>query len=134
WWRHHNHLWLGGLIAAVSGGGYLLEPGDPDAGVLIGPGGATFVAPPGIDPGAEAAYFPEDPDQFDGPGTVTAIDPDSTDPGWQPDDDDDLPPVPDAIEEEEDAAPIDAVWQTTRNVRVSNGYKAKVVITVVYET
>jgi hypothetical protein len=114
-----------GSALALSPGG-----GGGDGG-LVGPGGMAFPVPPGIDPGGGAVALPENPAEPQGRGIVTALDPDSIDPGWGPDDDDDaIPPVPD----EEDDAALDAVWQTTRFIRLSNGYTSRITVNLTYQT
>jgi hypothetical protein len=139
WWRGWNRGWGLGLIGLVGGGGYFLDPGDPgedgggDGGDLIDPDGNAFPCPPGIDPGGGAACFPEDPGEPTGPCIVTALEPESIEPGWGQGDDDDVP-VPEDEDEEEDAEAIDAVWQTTRYVRLTNGYNSRVTVDLTYET
>jgi hypothetical protein len=99
------------------------------AGIDIGGGGL-----PGIDPGGGGAVFPEDPGDPTGPGIVSGLDPDSIDPGWGSggDEDGEPPPVPE--EGEQEVPSIDAQWQTTRFINLSNARDEKVTATVTYET
>lgn len=132
WWRGRIHTWGLGLISTLGGGGVFLSPGDPvvAAGNLIAPDGNPFPCPPGIDPAGGAACFFESPSDLRGPALVTSLEPEPDDLGWQPEEDG--LPVPD--EGDEVVEPINAVWQTTRFVRLSNAHTTRVTVEVTFET
>jgi hypothetical protein len=104
-----------GRVIVVYPDGTILAPGR-----LLG-GGCVLVPPPGIDPCGPAVVYPCDPATPDGPGVVCSVDPATVDSGQ------------DAGETADNEAPVDAVWHTTRNLRVSNGAKEKIKVKVQYE-
>jgi hypothetical protein len=140
--------WLGAPVYAFTQGGncgcLALQP----SGTLDDPGemtgeGCSMEAPPGIDPNGPAVAFPEDSEEPNGSGIVAGLDSESVDPGPEPGESEDQEPgdelgaepaEPGSQGVNPDAAPLDAVWQKTRALRVGNGSKQKLRVHVRYET
>jgi hypothetical protein len=101
----------------------------------MGPPIIPIAIPIGIDEGAGGAVFPEDPDDPTGPGVAAGLDPDTVDPGFGSEDDA-PPPVPAKGSKAAPAPPppVDAQWQVTRYVTLSNATQTKLKVKLTYET